>query len=196
MPNWNIENEYYLNGYTIIAGTDEAGRGPLAGRVYAAACILPPVCDLKGLDDSKKLSPKSRDRLFDEIIEEAISFGIAFSTVEEIDELNVLNASLLAMRRAIGMLDPAPDLVLVDGHIIRGFEVKAIPVIDGDKLSVSIAAASVLAKVARDRYCLELDEKYPGYGFARHKGYPTVEHYRAIKELGVTDVHRKSFRLE
>ena len=190
------ENEALELGYKIVCGTDEAGRGPLAGCVYAAAVILPQGLVIDGLNDSKKLTEKKRDKLFDIIKEEAISYGIAYATPEEIDEYNILNASLLAMRRAIDMLEPKPDFVLVDGNQTRGFTIPAKAIVKGDSVSPSIAAASILAKVSRDRSCLVLDEKYPEYGFAKHKGYPTKEHYEAIKKFGITPDHRRSFRLE
>lgn len=190
-----FENEAVENGYAVVCGTDEAGRGPLAGDVYAAAVILPQGLVIEGLNDSKKLTEKKREKLFDIIKEEAISYGIAKATAAEIDEMNILNAALLAMRRAIDQLDPKPDFVLVDGNQIRGFTIPAKAIVKGDAKSMSIAAASVLAKVARDRSCLELDEKYPEYGFAKHKGYPTKDHYEAIAKYGPTPEHRKSFRL-
>ena len=190
------ENEAHENGFAVVCGTDEAGRGPLAGRVYAAAVILPDGLYIEGLNDSKKLTEKKREKLFEIIKSEALSYGIAYATAAEIDELNILNASLLAMRRAIDMLDPKPDFVLVDGNQTRGFTIPAKAVVKGDAVSPSIAAASILAKVSRDRSCLELDAKYPEYGFAKHKGYPTKEHYEAIKKYGITPDHRRSFRLE
>lgn len=191
-----FENEAYENGFTVVCGTDEAGRGPLAGSVFAAAVILPQGLVIEGLNDSKKLTEKKREKLFDIIKAEAISYGIASASPAEIDELNILNAALLAMRRAIDMLDPKPDFILVDGNQTRGFTIPAKAIVKGDSKSPSIAAASILAKVARDRSCLELDEKYPEYGFAKHKGYPTKEHYEAIKNYGITPEHRRSFRLE
>lgn len=183
-------------GYAVVCGADEAGRGPLAGSVYAAAVILPQGLVIDGLNDSKKLTEKKREKLFEIIKAEAISYGIAYATAAEIDELNILNASLLAMRRAIAMLDPTPDFALIDGNQTRGFTLPVKAVVKGDSLSPSIAAASILAKVSRDRSCLELDAKYPEYGFAKHKGYPTKEHYEAIKTYGITPDHRRSFRLE
>ncbi|MBR6558301.1 MAG: ribonuclease HII [Clostridia bacterium] len=193
MLEFTLEAKYFSEGYSIICGTDEAGRGPLAGPVFAAACILPDGLVIEGLNDSKKISEKKREKLFDIICKEAISYGIASASVEEIDSLNILEAAQLAMRRAVAMLTPVPDLVLVDGNIARGFDMKAIPIIGGDALSPSIAAASILAKVSRDRDCLILDEKYPEYGFAKHKGYPTKEHRQKVFELGPCPDHRKSF---
>ena len=192
---FSFENELFEQGYAVVCGTDEAGRGPLAGSVYAAAVILPRDCIIEGLNDSKKLTEKKREKLFDVIREKAVSYGIAEATAKEIDQLNILNAALLAMRRAIAMLDPQPDFVLVDGNQTRGFTLPARAIVKGDALSPSIAAASVLAKVSRDRSCLELDRLYPEYGFAKHKGYPTKEHYEAIRLHGITPEHRRSFTL-
>ncbi len=192
MPSYEIEKEYNDAGL-IAAGTDEAGRGPLAGPVFAAAVILPFGLDIEGLDDSKKLSEKKREKLFDVICEKAISYGIASASVKEIDELNILNASQLAMRRACDMLSPSPDIVLVDGNIARNFKVTARTVIKGDSLSMSIAAASILAKVSRDRLCLELDKIYPQYRFALHKGYPTKLHMELVRKYGPCSEHRKTF---
>jgi len=192
---YSFETEAMAQGYSIVCGTDEAGRGPLAGSVYAAAVILPTGYEIEGLNDSKKLTEKKREKLFDIIIRDAVSYGIAEATAKEIDELNILNASLLAMRRAIAMLDPKPDFVLVDGNQTRGFTIPAKAIVKGDALSPSIAAASILAKVSRDRSCLELDRLYPEYGFAKHKGYPTKDHYEAIRLHGITPEHRQSFTL-
>jgi ribonuclease HII len=190
------ENEARQKGYQHICGVDEAGRGPLCGPVVAAAVILRSDDPIEGLNDSKKLTENKREVLYDKIKEEAISYGIAYATAAEIDELNILNAALLAMRRAIEMLDPKPDFVLVDGNQTRGFTIPAKAIVKGDAKSPSIAAASILAKVERDRSCIELDKKYPEYGFVKHKGYPTKEHYEAIKKYGITPEHRRSFRLE
>ncbi len=193
MLTFELEERYVSEGYAVVCGTDEAGRGPLAGPVYAAACILPTGLYIEGLNDSKKISEKKREKLFDIIKNEAISYGIASASPEEIDELNILNASQLAMRRAVAMLDPRPDLVLVDGNVARGFEMKAVTVVKGDSISPSIAAASILAKVSRDRDCLALHEKYPEYNFAKHKGYPTKEHMDAVRKYGPCPEHRRSF---
>lgn len=190
---YNIEKDWMSKGYSVICGTDEAGRGPLAGPVCAAAVILPMGLDIQGLDDSKKLTQKKRELLFDIIKESAVAYGIAFADNTEIDEINILNASQLAMRRAVAMLDPRPELVLVDGNIARGFEMTAVTVIKGDSLSPSIAAASILAKVTRDRFCEQMERDYPGYGFSKHKGYPTKEHYAALARLGPCPLHRRSF---
>lgn len=193
MLDYAFDLSFAEQGYTVICGTDEAGRGPLAGPVFAAACILPAGLEIPGLNDSKKISEKKREALFPVICELAISFGIASASAEEIDQYNILAASQLAMRRAVAMLTPVPDLVLVDGNIARDFPMKAIPIIGGDAKSPSIAAASILAKVSRDRVCLEMDRQYPAYGFARHKGYPTAEHMQLVRELGPCPLHRKSF---
>ena len=193
MPSFEFEEKYLSEGYGVICGTDEAGRGPLAGPVCAAAVILPLGYMPDGLNDSKKLTEKKRDLLFDLIRENAISYGIAFASVEEIDSLNILNASQLAMRRAVAMLSPTPDLVLVDGNVARGFEMKAVPIVKGDFLSASISAASILAKTARDRLMKELDEKYPEYQLSKHKGYPTPLHMQLVRELGPSPIHRRTF---
>lgn len=193
MPDYSYENAALSRGFAVVAGTDEAGRGPLCGEVVAAAVILPQGLYLEGLNDSKKLSEKKREKLYDLIIENAVSYGIASASVEEIDRLNILNAAQLAMRRAVAMLSPTPDLVLVDGNIARDFEMETRTVIGGDALSCSIAAASILAKVTRDRMCLKWDELYPEYGIAGHKGYATKTHVAALKELGPCPIHRRSF---
>ena len=193
MLTFELEQRYTEEGYAVVCGTDEAGRGPLAGPVYAAACILPVGLVIDGLNDSKKITEKKREKLFEIIKAEAISYGIASASPAEIDEMNILNASQLAMRRAVAMLDPKPDLVLVDGNIARDFEMKAVPVIKGDAISPSIAAASILAKVSRDRDCLLLHERYPEYNFAKHKGYPTKEHMDAVRKFGPCPEHRRSF---
>jgi ribonuclease HII len=193
MPSYEYENKYLAEGFTAIAGTDEAGRGPLAGPVCAAAVILPNGLEIEGLNDSKKISEKKRDMLFDIICEKAISYGIAYASVEEIDELNILNASQLAMRRAVDMLTPHPDLVIVDGNIARGFDCKAVTLIKGDSISMSVAAASILAKVSRDRVCEELDKQYPEYMLAKHKGYSTKLHMDLVRKYGPSPIHRKTF---
>ncbi|MBQ8215999.1 MAG: ribonuclease HII [Clostridia bacterium] len=193
MPDYSYENAALSRGFAVVAGTDEAGRGPLCGEVVAAAVILPQGLYIEGLNDSKKLSEKKREKLYELIIENAVSYGIASASVEEIDRLNILNAAQLAMRRAVAMLSPTPDLVLVDGNIARDFEMETRTVIGGDALSCSIAAASILAKVTRDRMCLKWDELYPEYGIAGHKGYATKTHVAALKELGPCPIHRRSF---
>ena len=177
-----------------VCGTDEAGRGPLAGPVCAAAVILRPDAVIPGLDDSKKLSPARREALVTVIRSAALAWRVEMASVEEIEEKNILNASLAAMRRAVGGLEVRPGVVLIDGSVCRGFDgYEARALVKGDAKSAAVAAASVLAKVARDRYMLELDARYPGYGFARHKGYPTEEHYAAIRRLGPAACHRMSF---
>ena len=193
LPSYEIERKFKADGFSVVCGIDEAGRGPLSGPVFAAACILPDGFLIPGLDDSKKLSPKKREALFDIICENAVAYAIASASVEEIDELNILNADMLAMRRALAMLSPAPDLALVDGNVARDFPIPAHPVIRGDAISCSIAAASILAKVARDRQCIEDDRLYPMYGFAKHKGYGTKTHMEAIREFGPCPLHRRSF---
>ena len=174
-------------------GVDEAGRGPLAGSVCAAAVILPEGFVLPGLNDSKKLSEKKRETLFDVICENAVAYGIAFATVEEIEAINIKNAAYLAMDRAIAQLSVKPVLALVDGNDKNPLAVPSIKVIKGDARCASIAAASILAKVSRDRYMVELAREYPGYGFEKHKGYGTAAHYAAIRELGPSPVHRPTF---
>lgn len=190
---YSIENQLLEQGYKIICGIDEAGRGPLCGPVVAAACILPSGLVIEGLNDSKKLTEKKREQLYDKIIEGALAYSIALSTVEEINETNILEASLLAMRRAVDGLGIVPDYLLIDGNICRGFSIPARAVIKGDATSPNIAAASILAKVTRDRLCMELDREYPGYGIAKHKGYGTAAHYKALEELGVPPIYRTKF---
>ena len=176
-----------------FCGVDEAGRGPLAGPVCAAAVVLPPELRIPGLNDSQKLSEKKREELYDIICREAITFGIAFAGVDEIEALNIKGATYLAMDRAIGELESVPDLALVDGNDKNTLSVPAIKVVKGDQLCASIAAASILAKVKRDRFMLELDKQYPQYGFARHKGYGTAAHYAALREFGPSPVHRPTY---
>lgn len=180
-------------GLTLICGADEAGRGPLCGPVVAAACLLPEGVVIDGLNDSKKLTPKKRDKLFDEIKEKALSYCIAQSSVEEIDRYNILEASLLAMRRAIDGLYPIPEAALIDGNVERDFALPARAVVHGDALVPAIAAASILAKVSRDRGCIELDAQYPQYGIAGHKGYGTKVHMNALREYGPSPIHRARF---
>lgn len=176
-----------------ICGVDEAGRGPLAGPVVAAACILPDGLVIEELNDSKKLTEKKREKLFDIIINNAVDYSIASASVEEIEELNILNAAMLAMNRAIEGLKIKPDLALIDGNTSRGITVKTETVVGGDATSPSIAAASILAKVTRDRMCYEFDKEFPEYGFAKHKGYGTKVHMEALRKYGVTPIHRPSF---
>lgn len=190
---WELENAVHGEGYGVVCGVDEAGRGPLAGPVCAAAVILPRGLVIEGLNDSKKLTEKRRESLYGEITSSAEAYGIAFASVEEIEELNILGATYLAMNRAIAALGREIDLALIDGNRNAGIEYPSRTVVKGDSLCASIAAASVLAKVTRDRYMTKLDERYHGYGFAKHKGYGTKAHYAAIRELGASPVHRPSF---
>lgn len=190
---WEIERALHREGLTLVCGADEAGRGPLAGPVCAAAAILPEGVELPGLNDSKKLTEKKREALFPLIQERAVSYGVAFATVEEIEELNILTAALLAMDRAIAQLDPAPELALIDGNTVKGISVPARAVVGGDGKCACIAAASVLAKVTRDRLMRDLAERYPQYGFEKHKGYGTKEHYAALEKYGPSPAHRPSF---
>ncbi|MBR5120047.1 MAG: ribonuclease HII [Clostridia bacterium] len=193
MLDYAIENQLHEEGYATVCGVDEAGRGPLCGPVFAAACILPDGLILEGLNDSKKLTPKKRDKLFDLICENAIAYCIASASVEEIDEFNILEADLLAMRRAIDGLSVKADFALIDGNIAKGFQIPARAIIGGDAKSPSIAAASILAKVARDRDCIMLDAQYPQYGIAKHKGYGTKQHMDALRTYGPSPIHRKQF---
>lgn len=193
MPDYSLEEALREHGFLSVCGVDEAGRGPLSGPVVAAACILPIGCTIEGLNDSKKLSPKKRDALFDEIKEKAIAYSIASASPAEIDEINILNATMLAMRRAIEGLPVPADFALVDGNVVRDFPIEAKPIIKGDAISCSISAASILAKVTRDRICLEDDAKYPEYEFAKHKGYSTALHMRILREIGPCPIHRRSF---
>ena len=190
---WGLENEIFDSGISLICGVDEAGRGPLAGPVCAAAVILPRNIEIAGLNDSKKLSEKNREKLYDEICEKAVNFGIALASVEEIEQLNILNAAMLAMNRAIAQLEPQPELALIDGNRNSAIEINSRCVIKGDAKCADIAAASILAKVTRDRYMLEMAEKYPEYHFERHKGYGTKLHYEALHEYGPCEIHRPSF---
>ncbi len=190
---WEIENGYFENGISVICGVDEAGRGPLAGPVCAAAVILPPNLEIPGLTDSKKLSDKRRRELFPIIKEQAIAYGIGFASHEEIDEINILQATFLAMERAMAQLQVKPELALIDGNREKDFGIPVKTVVKGDSLSASIAAASVLAKVSRDDVMLEMAQQYPGYGFEVHKGYGTKAHYEALRKLGASPIHRMSF---
>ena len=190
---WKLENEIAAEGYETLCGVDEAGRGPLAGPVYAAAVILPRGLEIQGLNDSKKLSEKTREELFDVIREKALDYAIACATVEEIEERNILGATMLAMNRAIAGLKTRPDLALIDGNRNRDIETPSRCVIKGDATCADIAAASILAKVSRDRVMLELAKEYPQYHFEQHKGYGTAQHYAALREFGPSPVHRPSF---
>ncbi|MDO4617996.1 MAG: ribonuclease HII [Clostridia bacterium] len=187
------ETELKNQGYNLIAGIDEAGRGPLAGAVYAAAVILPDDIFIEGLDDSKKLSEKKREALYAEITEKAIAYSVATATETEIDEINILNATHLAMNRAVEGLNVKPDYCIIDGNSIKNMSLPHETMVKGDAKSASIAAASILAKVSRDRYITELSQKYPEYGFDKHKGYGTKAHTEAILKYGVLPIHRKSF---
>lgn len=193
MLDFHLEEECKREGYDVVCGVDEAGRGCLCGPVCAAAVILPKNWNHPDLNDSKKLSPKRREALFDAIIENALAYGIGWGSVEEIDSINILNAAMLAMRRAIEELPITPDIALVDGNCARGFTLPVKTVIGGDGISPSIAAASILAKVSRDRLCLEMDRDYPQYGIAGHKGYCTKVHREALIAHGPAPIHRKSF---
>ena len=193
MLSFEYEDAKYAEGYTAVCGCDEAGRGPLCGPVVAAAVILPRDTVIEGLNDSKKLTEKKREALFEVIKERAMAYAIAEATPAEIDEINILNASMLAMRRAVAALSVKADFALIDGNCSRGFEIPTETVVKGDAKSASIAAASILAKVTRDRQCVELDAEYPEYGIAKHKGYPTKDHMDAVRKYGAAPIYRKSF---
>lgn len=190
---WELENQLYGQGYQRICGVDEAGAGPLAGPVYAAAVILPRGLTLPYLNDSKKVTPRRREILFDQICQQAVAYAIAWADEGEIDEINILNARMLAMDRAIKQLSPAADFALIDGNRNQGIELRNQMVVHGDARSASIAAASILAKVSRDRFMVALAEQYPQYAFERHKGYPTKLHYERLRQYGPSPVHRKTF---
>lgn len=190
---WAIEKKYFDQGCRYVCGVDEAGRGPLAGPVCAAAVILPAGIEIPGLDDSKKLSDKRRRELFPVIKEVALAYGIAFADEKEIDSINILQATFLAMERAISSMNIKPEIALIDGNREKDFGIPVETVVHGDSLSASIAAASILAKVTRDDYMLEMAECYPGYGFEIHKGYGTKAHYAALLEKGPCPIHRMTF---
>ena len=190
---WEIENDQFSQGVQLICGVDEAGRGPLAGPVCAAAVILPKGLEIPGLNDSKKLTDKKRRELFPIIQEQALAYGIAFASHEEIDEINILQATFLAMERALAQLSLKPDLALIDGNRAKDFGLPVMTVVKGDSRSANIAAASVLAKVTRDEYMEKMALEYPGYGFEIHKGYGTKAHYEALRNLGPSPIHRKTF---
>ena len=190
---WVYEREAFADGVKLVCGVDEAGRGPLAGPVCAAAVILPPELVIPGLNDSKKLTDKKRRELYDIITAEAVSYGIAFADEKEIDEINILQATFLAMARAMEKLAPQPELALIDGNRAKDFGLPVRTIVKGDSLSASIAAASILAKVTRDRLMEQYDETYPQYGFAVHKGYGTKRHYEALREFGPSPIHRMTF---
>lgn len=187
------ENEARNDGFCCVCGVDEAGRGPLAGPVYAAAVVLPEGCSIEGLDDSKKLTEKKREALYDIIKNTAVSCAVGIATVEEIDTVNILNATFLAMTRAIEGLDVSPDCALIDGNRAPKINIECRTIVKGDAKCPSIAAASVLAKVSRDRYMREMAEKYPQYQFEKHKGYGTKLHYEMIEKYGICPIHRKTF---
>ena len=190
---WEIEESCFKQGINLICGVDEAGRGPLAGPVCAAAVILPPHLEIPGLTDSKKLTDKKRRELFPIIKEQAIAYGIGFTSHQEIDEINILQATFLAMRRAMDQLAVRPELALIDGNRETDFGVPVKTVVKGDSLSASIAAASILAKVSRDDVMMDMAEEYPQYGFEIHKGYGTKAHYAALREYGASPIHRMTF---
>jgi len=187
------ENKAYSEGFSIVCGVDEAGRGPLAGPVYAAAVILPKGHIIEGVNDSKKLSEKKRDLLFDKIIDECICCSVGIADEKEIDEINILQATFLAMKRAVDGLEVKPDIALIDGNKKPGLDIPEWDIIKGDAKSANIAAASIIAKVSRDRYMLEMAEKYPEYHFEKHKGYGTKLHYEMIEKYGVSPIHRRTF---
>lgn len=193
MNMWEVESLYREKGYRAICGADEAGAGPLAGRVYAAAVLLPFGLEIPGVDDSKKLTEKRREALFPIIQEKALAWSVQWVSAEEIDRINILNARLKAMDMAIQALDPPADFALIDGNRVAGIRCPHAAIVGGDAKSLNIAAASILAKVSRDRYMVEMDRLYPQYGFAKHKGYPTKEHKEAIRTYGLCPIHRKSY---
>ena len=190
---WRYEREAFAEGFAVVCGVDEAGRGPLAGPVCAAAVILPRETVIEGLNDSKKLTDQKRRALYDVITERAVACGIAFASEQEIDEINILQATFLAMERAMQKLTVRPQLALIDGNRAKHFGLPVRTIVHGDSLSASIAAASILAKVTRDRLMEELDGEYPQYGFAVHKGYGTKRHYEALREFGPCPIHRRTF---
>ena len=193
MDLWEIDAGLVASGYKAICGVDEAGRGPLAGPVYAAAVILPEGLRIPGLNDSKKLSEKNRGILYDIIVANAVAYGIASADQREIDDINILKATFLAMNRAVGALAVKPDILLIDGNMDPGIQQPCKLIIGGDGKSASIAAASILAKVSRDRFMADISHKYPGYGFEKHKGYGTRLHYEKLAMYGPTDIHRQTF---
>ena len=193
MLDFTYEDRAEASGYALICGVDEAGRGPLMGPVCAAAVILPRHLEIDGLNDSKKLTEKKREALFPIITSSAVAYSVAFASAEEIDGYNILNATMLAMNRAIAGLSPAAQYALIDGNCKRSIEIPAETIVGGDAKCPSVAAASVLAKVSRDRLCYELDRQFPQYGFAKHKGYGTKEHMEAIRKYGPCPCHRRTF---
>ncbi len=193
MLDYSYEIQAHNEGFTVVCGVDEAGRGPLAGPVFAGAVILPENYSHEILNDSKKLSEKKRDLVYDDIIKDAISWSVGIATEKEIDEINILNATFLAMKRAVDGLEVKPDLAYIDGNQYPKTGVKEVTIVKGDSKCMSVAAASIIAKVSRDRYMLEVAEKYPEYEFPKHKGYGTKLHYEMIEKYGVSSVHRRSF---
>lgn len=193
MLEYTIERQMHLEGYDLICGVDEAGRGPLCGPVTAAAVILPDGLYIEGMNDSKKLSPAKREALYDEITSQAVAWAVCHASVEEINNTDILSATLLAMRRAIASLEPKPSFALIDGNVTRDFTLPVKAVVHGDAISPSIAAASILAKVTRDRICDELDKAYPEYKIAKHKGYATKEHMDALRKYGPAPIYRTKF---
>lgn len=190
---WQLESDLHAQGYGTLCGVDEAGAGPLAGRVYAAAVILPQGWDHPYLNDSKRVTPRRRDLLYEAITQEALAWSVAWAEPEEIDAINILQARMLAIERAIQGLSIPPDLALIDGNRSQGITTPNQTVVKGDSKSASIAAASILAKVCRDRHMVEMDRQYPQYGFAQHKGYPTKLHYERLRQYGPCPIHRKTF---
>lgn len=190
---WSYEHNAYDDGYSVVCGVDEAGRGPLAGPVCAGAVILPKDLEISGLNDSKKLSEKKREQLYEIITQKADAWAVCFASQEEIDRVNILNATFLAMNRAIQALSITPDLALIDGNRDSAITVNSRCIVGGDGKSASIAAASILAKVTRDRWMLKMAEKYPQYGFEKHKGYGTALHYERLRQYGPCPIHRKTF---
>lgn len=193
MSLWEIEDSLFENGYAVICGADEAGAGPLAGPVYAGAAVLPRDLDISGLNDSKKLTGKKRNELFDVIIDKAVSWSVAWVDESVIDEINILNARMLAIDKAIRGLKTVPDIALIDGNCNRGISVPNRMIVKGDSRSANIAAASILAKVSRDRYMIEMAKKYPEYCFEKHKGYGTKLHYEMLRKYGPSPIHRRTF---
>ncbi len=193
MLDFSYEIEAHENGYNVVCGVDEAGRGPLAGPVFAAAVILPQNYTHEILNDSKKLSEKKRDIVYDDIIRDAVAYSVGIATEKEIDEINILNATFLAMKRAVDGLSIKPDLAYIDGNQYPKTGVKEVTIVKGDSKCMSVAAASIIAKVSRDRFMLKIAEEYPQYEFAKHKGYGTKLHYEMIEKYGVSPVHRRSF---
>lgn len=193
MPDYEYEARAAGNGFTAVCGVDEAGRGPLAGPVCAAAVILPQGLVIEGLNDSKKLSEKKREQLYDKVTENALAWSVAFASEAEIDEINILQATFLAMKRAVEGLPVKADYALIDGNRMPPLDINGETVIKGDSLSMSIAAASIIAKVTRDRLMLEIDKEYPQYLFSQHKGYGTALHYEMLEKHGISPVHRRSF---